>query len=424
MTVPIVLQDERLTSHEAEACWRGARRTGASASRCSMRWRPQSSCRTISTAQPRPPKPNLESGSVKRRSRQLSRPPARLAVGRRPAAWLLFGLDRPYKGYQAAEQFVEIPRARTGSIGRRLAEAGSFGTPSVSDRARAQRPGRRLQAGEYRFDRPMAPREVVDKIARGDVYLRPITFREGLTIRQMAQLYESKGFAARGVHGRRRTPRWFTTSIRTRAISKAICFPTPTRCRAARPPRSWSRAWWTAIRESADAGARRSSAAARGLSVRELVTLASIVEKETGKPDERPLVAAVYSNRLKIGMGCSAIRRSSTRSSAPAATTATSRATTCRSTRRTTPIGMPACRPDRSPHPAARRSRPPPHPRTCRTSTSSAATTARTRSPPRSTSTTATSSSSRRTVESDPVAEPRNAWLSRTCGPVGLSRTR
>ena len=44
-------------------------------------------------------------------------------------------------------------------------------------------------------------------------------------------------------------------------------------------------------------------ATARGLSVRQLVTLASLVEKETAKPEERPIVAAVYSNRLKIGMG-------------------------------------------------------------------------------------------------------------------------
>ena len=47
----------------------------------------------------------------------------------------------------------------------------------------------------------------------------------------------------------------------------------------------------------------RAKATARGLSVRELVTLASIVEKETGAAQERPMVAAVYTNRLRIGMG-------------------------------------------------------------------------------------------------------------------------
>jgi len=47
----------------------------------------------------------------------------------------------------------------------------------------------------------------------------------------------------------------------------------------------------------------RAKAAARGLSVRQLVTLAALVEKETAKPEERPLVAAVYANRIKIGMG-------------------------------------------------------------------------------------------------------------------------
>src|ERR1700752_1734979 len=46
----------------------------------------------------------------------------------------------------------------------------------------------------------------------------------------------------------------------------------------------------------------RARAAAEGLTVRQVVTLASIVEKETGKADERPLVAAVFSNRMKIGM--------------------------------------------------------------------------------------------------------------------------
>jgi UPF0755 protein len=50
----------------------------------------------------------------------------------------------------------------------------------------------------------------------------------------------------------------------------------------------------------------RQSAEAQGLATRQVVTLASLVEKETGKAEERPLVAAVYRNRMKIGMGMQA----------------------------------------------------------------------------------------------------------------------
>ena len=50
----------------------------------------------------------------------------------------------------------------------------------------------------------------------------------------------------------------------------------------------------------------RAAATGAGLTVRQLVTLASLVEKETGTPEERPLVAAVYANRMKIGMGMQA----------------------------------------------------------------------------------------------------------------------
>ena len=47
----------------------------------------------------------------------------------------------------------------------------------------------------------------------------------------------------------------------------------------------------------------RDAARARGLTTRQVVTIASLVEKETSRPEERPLVSAVYQNRMRIGMG-------------------------------------------------------------------------------------------------------------------------
>ena len=117
---------------------------------------------------------------------------AALAMG---GVWLLLGSEKPYKGYAASEQFVEIPPgAGPAAIGRRLTDAGVI-RDRLSFRVALWRSGqaRRLQAGEYRFDRPMSAREVIDKIARGDVFLRPLTFPEGLTIRQMSQIFEREG---------------------------------------------------------------------------------------------------------------------------------------------------------------------------------------------------------------------------------------
>ena len=117
-----------------------------------------------------------------------------IAVG--AGAWLYSIVQKPYKGYADAETFVEIvPGTSPQGMGRVLAEAGVVQSPLAFRLAVwLEGAGRRLQAGEYRFDSPMTPRAVVEKLVRGDVFLRPVTFREGLTVRQMAAIFEERGF--------------------------------------------------------------------------------------------------------------------------------------------------------------------------------------------------------------------------------------
>lgn len=222
------------------------------------------------------------------------------AVGARIAVAEL----RPYKGYAESELFVEIPTGSSpASIGRRLVDAGVLrDTLGFRFELARTRTSGRLQAGEYRFDHPMTVQEVVAKIARGDVYLLPITFREGLTLREMAQLFESKGFGSAAEFMAAASDGRLVHGIDPAARDlEGYLFPdTYAMVRRATAPQLVAR--MVAGFEKVLTPELRAAAEARGLSVRQLVTMASIVEKETGSPDERPLVAAVYANRLRIGM--------------------------------------------------------------------------------------------------------------------------
>jgi UPF0755 protein len=229
-----------------------------------------------------------------------------LVVGLAAGAYLIVVNSQvPYKGYDGTEQFVEVPPGATpNTIARRLTDAGvvrDFATFRYALARSGQ--ARRLQAGEYRFDRPLRAREVIDMLARGEVYLRPVTFREGLTIKQMAAEYEKAGLGAARDFIKAASNGSLIADLDPEAGDlEGYLFPNtysmPRRATAAQLVEKMVTAFRDAL--TPDITAR---ATARGLGVRELVTLASIVEKETGKAEERPVVAAVYSNRLKIGMG-------------------------------------------------------------------------------------------------------------------------
>ncbi|MDQ3417380.1 MAG: endolytic transglycosylase MltG [Acidobacteriota bacterium] len=219
--------------------------------------------------------------------------------------WAYMNLGRPYKAYQSTEQFVEIPVGRgPASIGKTLADAGVVSSSEAFRLAVWLRgSGRRLQAGEYRFDRPMTAADVVDKLAKGDVHVRAVTFREGLTVREMAAVFESSGFgsAADFIAASRNASLINELDPKARDLEGYLFPDTYTLPRSATAVQLIER--MVNRFQKAATPELRQAATARGLSLRELVTLASLVEKETAKPEERAVVSGVYTNRLRIGMG-------------------------------------------------------------------------------------------------------------------------
>ncbi len=158
-----------------------------------------------------------------------------------------------------------------------------------------------LQAGEYELSPAMSAGEIVDAIATGRVRSYEIVIPEGTRALEIAARLESEGLASSdeflaavadaalirelGVEGDSLEGYLFPETYR---IPKDL----PAEQIARGMVEQFQRAW----REVED------GAAESGLSMREVVTLASIVEKETGAAHERPLIAAVFLNRLEKGM--------------------------------------------------------------------------------------------------------------------------
>ncbi len=224
------------------------------------------------------------------------------------AVMLYTRTSEPYKGYTAAEQFVFIePGSGPRTIGERLIRAGVI-RDDLTFRAALWRTGRArsLQAGEFRFDAPMTPVQVIERIASGEVYNRRVTFPEGLTIVEMARIFEQQGFGkAAALIEASRDPSAIRDLDPSASDLEGYLFPETYAL-----PRDITASRLVALMvgrfRQLFTAEMQQSAQALGLTTRQVVTLASLVEKETALPSERPMVAAVYLNRLKIGMGMQA----------------------------------------------------------------------------------------------------------------------
>ncbi len=211
------------------------------------------------------------------------------------AGYRYFG---PYRG-TGASSFVDIEHGMSArEIARSLASHGIVRRSWTILALRMISRRATLQAGEYRFDTAQTPWQVFDKIRRGDVFYEELTVPEGSNIFEIATLLEPMDLV---------DPAEFLkaaanpASIRDLDSSapdlEGYLFPSTYRVTHSTTARQLCgmmtrefRRRWAALDSSGVADTHR------------IVTLASLVEKETAIPRERPLVAAVFENRLRANM--------------------------------------------------------------------------------------------------------------------------
>ncbi|HEY9126971.1 MAG TPA: endolytic transglycosylase MltG [Acidobacteriaceae bacterium] len=220
------------------------------------------------------------------------------------AAWFVFLPAGP-----SSETFVEIASGSTSAqIAAQLEQSGIVRSRYAFDAVRLWKRGT-LKAGEYRFDHPASVPEVYARIARGDVFTLSVTIPEGSNRFDIANRLKEAGLDQNGD--------FLAATISSAALvadldleAKSLegyLFPdtyrfqrkaTGAQIASAMVHRFRTQAAQIGLVQSQQSKTTQTSAA----NIHSIVTLASLVERETAVPNERSLVASVLSNRLAKGM--------------------------------------------------------------------------------------------------------------------------
>ncbi|HEX2694461.1 MAG TPA: endolytic transglycosylase MltG [Acidobacteriota bacterium] len=228
-----------------------------------------------------------------------------LAVALLAAATMLFvrEYDAAPAGPAGKVLFEIAPGQSVRAIARNLRSEGIVRRPwAFLVGCRIFHAGRTLKAGEYEITLPIAVRDLLGKLLGGKVFLRPITVPEGLTAGEVDDLFRAAAFPIKGSFAEAAADPGPVASWDARAPDlEGYLFPDTYRF-AKDTPASVVAATMAARFGKAFDGAEARRAAELRMSVREVVTLASLIEKETAVAEERPLISAVFHNRLRIGM--------------------------------------------------------------------------------------------------------------------------
>ena len=161
---------------------------------------------------------------------------------------------------------------------------------------------KKLKAGEYLLAASMTPLEIADKIVSGDVHLYKLTVPEGYNLHQIAVRVALAGLASEDAFYKVATD---PTAVRQHNINantfEGYLFPETYYF----PPKSTPSQIITKMAEQFQVvftAKMKQRAQEMNLSVHQVVTLASIIEKETGMPEERAIISSVFHNRLKKRM--------------------------------------------------------------------------------------------------------------------------
>jgi UPF0755 protein len=186
-------------------------------------------------------------------------------------------------------------------IGRQLHQLGLVRHPEVF-RAYVLSRGAtgRLRAGEYALEGSMSLEQIVDKLVRGDVVRHTVTFPEGMNLEDMARLAAPKGIPVEAFLAAARNPELIKDLDPEAKDLEGYLFPDT--YDIPRGPDPAGQLVARMVKRFRTVMAPELPRLPAGRTLRQIVTLASIVETETARPEERPRVAAVFLNRLQRRM--------------------------------------------------------------------------------------------------------------------------